>query len=54
MNSFRFVYIKNYQRRSLAPVRYTACAHEEDSSNPKGKETKSNFKKNIYPNVDVY
>jgi hypothetical protein len=26
MNLFRFVYIENYQRRSLAPVRYAARA----------------------------
>jgi hypothetical protein len=26
MNVFRFVYIENYQRRSLAPVRYVAQA----------------------------
>ena len=26
MNLFRFVYIENYQRRTLAPIRYAAIA----------------------------
>ena len=29
MNSFRYQQLEYYQRRSLAPVRYTACASIE-------------------------
>jgi hypothetical protein len=29
VNSFRWLHYETYQRRSLAPVRYTACAFIE-------------------------
>ena len=30
MNLFRWLHYDNYQRRSLAPIRYTACAFKGD------------------------